>query len=138
MKNSRWLVPILAIVPLFLAAPSLAGGSLMLSDLRELLNQSETLTQEVERSLTNRQRNLEEVVCWGVRLGRHLEPLAGARVAPFRCKFAPNAFLTIEAQNWVILEEGQAIDLDVFLELDPRPSQATVEFRLKSWRWETK
>jgi len=139
VKLTKLLVP-LALLGSFWVQPARAGGSLPLSDILPLIQQSEALEEEVNTALQNAGTTPEEITCVGARLGRHFGPLGAARVAPFDCLFpTPNETqkkLGIEAENLVKLPDGSLVTLEEFLKINPMPAEATLNFKLQSWFWE--
>ena len=117
-----------------------AGGSIALSDLKPLINQSKKLTQEINRTLKNTNQKTDDIICGGVRLGRHFGPLGAARVAPFECLFGKNQILRIEAINQIKLPNGKLTTAeavaDKFTESNPLPEGSVLRMRLRSWKWE--
>jgi hypothetical protein len=117
-----------------------AGGSIALSDLKPLINQSKKLTQEINRTLKNTNQKTDDIICGGVRLGRHFGPLGATRVAPFECIFGKNQILRIEAINQIKLPNGKLTTAeavaDKFTESNPLTEGSVLRMRLRSWKWE--
>ncbi|MFB2937071.1 hypothetical protein ACE1B6_17620 [Aerosakkonemataceae cyanobacterium BLCC-F154] len=135
MNITKFVLP-LAIASSFISQPAFAGGTLALNEIMPLVRQSSKLNTEVNTALRQVGKKPSEITCVGVRLGRHFGPLSAYRVAPFDCNFGSNKVLHIEAENLVTLRNGHSIFLTQFSELQPKPEEAKLVFRLKSWNWE--
>ncbi len=136
MNLGKYIVP-LAIVGCLFPNTALAGGTLSLNEIMPLIRQSKNLMGEVNTALKKTGQKADQVTCITVRLGSHFESLSAYRVAPFDCRFASNKFLHIEAKNLVRLPNGRTIPLENFLNLQPKPTKASLVFRLQSWQWKT-
>jgi hypothetical protein len=136
MKLGKFIVP-LAMAGCLLPNTALAGGTLGLDEIMPLIRQSKKLTGEVNAALQKTGQKADQINCVAVRLGNHFEPLSAYRVAPFDCRFASNKFLHIEAKNLVRLPNGRTIPLEDFLNLQSKPTKASLVFRLQSWQWKT-
>lgn len=136
MKLGNSIVP-LALVGCLFSQTALAGGTLGLDEIMPLIRQSKKLTQEINTALQNTGQKPDQITCVGVRLGRQFQPLDAYRVAPFDCRFSPNKFLHIEAKNQVRLPSNRIIPLEQLLKVQPRPTDASLVFRLQSWQWQT-
>lgn len=134
MKLRNFIVP-WALVGCLWSQTAFASGTLGLDEIMPLIGQSKKLTQEVNSALQNTGQKPEQITCLGIRLGKDFEPIDAYRVAPFDCRFAPNKFLHIEANNQVRLPGGRIIPLEELLKVQPRPTKATLVFRLESWQW---
>ena len=135
MNITKFVLP-LAIASSFISQTALAGGSLALDEIMPLVQQSSKLNTEVNTALRQAGKKPSDITCVGVRLGSQFGPLSAYRVAPFDCNFGSNKVLHIEAENLVTLRNGHSIFLTQFSELQPKPEQAKLVFRLKSWNWE--
>ena len=135
MNITKFVLP-LAIASSFISQTALAGGSLALDEIMPLVQQSSKLNTEVNTALRQAGKKPSDITCVGVRLGSQFGPLSAYRVAPFDCNFGSNKVLHIEAENLVSLRNGHSIFLTQFSELQPKPEQAKLVFRLKSWNWE--
>lgn len=125
----------LVLLLLVLPQVALAWGTLALTDLHTLIEQSEDLQQEITTTLENLQQTPSEIACVGGRVGGHLGALGGARFAPFRCQFG-DRILLIQAENQVILPDGTTFLLEELLDQDPLPEQMSLFYRLTSWQWD--
>jgi hypothetical protein len=135
MNITKFVLP-LAIASSFISQTALATGTLALNEIMPLVRQSSKLNNEVNTALRQAGKKPSEITCVGVRLGSHFGPLSAARVAPFQCNFGNQKILQIEAENFVSLRNGHSIFLFQFSELQPKPEQANLVFRLKSWNWQ--
>lgn len=135
MNITKFMLP-LAIASSLISQTALAGGTLGLDEIMPLVRQSSKLNTEVSTALRQVGKNPSDITCVGVRLGRQFGPLSAYRVAPFECNFGNKKTLKIEAENFVSLRNGHSIFLTQFSELQPKPEQANLVFRLKSWNWE--
>ncbi len=118
------------------ATKSQAGGSLPLSDILPLINQSKKLTKEINVALKNNQQTSENTNCVGRRIGNKLA-LGGARFAPFECRFGnTHKTLKIEAKNYIRLANGKLIPLEKLPDISPQPENVELVMKLKSWRWQ--
>lgn len=134
MQLNKFILPF-SLIGLLISPTALAEGSLALDEIMPLINQSRELKQEVNSMLQQTGKNSGDIVCIGIRLGRHFEPLGAARVAPFECAFGEHKILKIEAENLVKLPNGRTLALEQFLEIQPKPETASLIFRLESWKW---
>jgi hypothetical protein len=135
MNISKFVIP-LAIAGSLISQTALATGTLALNEIMPIVRQSNKLNNEVNTALRQAGKKPTDITCVGVRLGSHFGPLSAARVAPFQCNFGNNKVLHLEAENFVSLRNGHSIFLTQFSELQPKPEQANLVFRLKSWKWE--
>lgn len=135
MNITKFVLP-LAIAGSFISQTAFAEGTLGLDEIMPLVRQSSKLSTEVNNTLRQAGKNPADITCVGVRLGSHFGPLSAARVAPFDCNFGSNKVLHIEAENLVTLRNGHSIFLSQFSELQPKPEQAKLVFRLKTWNWD--
>ncbi len=125
----------LVIIGCFGSQAANAGGSLSFTEVLPLVNQSKKLQKEVNQALLETGKKPSDITCVGVRLGKSFAPLDAARVAPFRCQFKNDKYLTVEARNIVKLPNGKVISLENFQKLTSKPETASLKFRLKSWSW---
>jgi hypothetical protein len=85
------------------------GGSLPLSDLDGLINQSAKLKGEVNAALAKSKRAADSVVCGGNRFPREWRHLGAARAAPYACNFN-GKWLVIDATVTVSGPNGRIYD----------------------------
>ncbi|MGK7928760.1 MAG: hypothetical protein AB4290_26575 [Spirulina sp.] len=114
--------------------PARAGGSLMLSDIDSLIQQSSQLETEIRIVLAETNRKFTEIVCVGGRISSRYGALGGARFAPFRCLFGEQ-LLTIEADNIVDLPDGSSFPLVELHDRESLPQEMSLSFQLRSWSW---
>jgi hypothetical protein len=118
------------------ANKSQAGGSLPLSDILPLINQSKKLTKEINLTLKNNQQTSATTACIGGRISGKLA-LGGARYAPFECRFRnTHKTLKIEAKNYIRLANGKLMPLEKLPDMSPQPENVELVMKLKSWRWQ--
>lgn len=63
------------------------GGSLPLSDINSLINQSAQLKSEVAAALATAHKTADDIICGGNRFPREWMHLGGKRAAPYTCNF---------------------------------------------------
>ena len=91
------------VVVVLAASPALAldtsklgqGGSLPLSDLDRLIDQSAKLKAEVAAALAKINKKADGVICGGNRFPREWVNLGGLRTAPYACNFGG---------HWLVLD----------------------------------
>ncbi|BAZ18148.1 hypothetical protein NIES4071_100310 [Calothrix sp. NIES-4071] len=125
----------LIIVGCFGSQAALAGGSLSFTEILPLVNQSKKLQKEINQTLLETGKKPSDITCVGERLGKRFAPLDAFRVAPFRCQFKNDKYLTVEARNIIKLPNGKSTSLEKFEKLTNKPKSASLNFRLKSWNW---
>lgn len=135
MNITKFVLP-LAIAGSLISQTALAEGTLGLNEIMPLVQQSSKLNTEVNTALRQAGKKPSDITCVGVRLGNQFGPLSASRVAPFECNFGNKKTLKIEAENFVTLRNGHSIFLTQFSEMQSKPEQASLVFRLKSWNWE--
>lgn len=125
----------LVIMGCFGSQAVLAGGSLNFTEILPLVGQSKKLQKEVNQTLLETSKKPSDVTCVATRLGKQFASLHAERVAPFRCQFKNDKYLTIEARNIVKLPNGKFVSLEKFEKLTTKPEGASLKYRIKSWSW---
>lgn len=80
------------------------GGSLPLTDISALFDQSAQLKSEVAAALTAAHKTADDIICAGNRFPREWVNLGGVRAAPYTCNFISkwlslNATVTVSGPN---------------------------------------
>jgi len=132
-------IPVMAF--LLAASPALAfdagklgqGGSLPLSDLDPLINQSAPLKQEVSDALAAINKTADAVVCGGNRFPGQWNYLGGLRAAPYICVFS-GKWLLLDATVQVTGANGQVYDA---ITPDAMKNAVKVSETNPTWKWTT-
>jgi hypothetical protein len=130
------------IVVVLAASPALAldanklgqGGSLPLSDLDHLIDQSAKLKVEVAATLAKINKMADDVICGGNRFPREWVNLGGLRAAPYACNFGGN-WLVLDAQVRVTGDDGTVYD--TITPAAMRKASKVTETH-PTWKWTTK
>jgi hypothetical protein len=130
------------VVVVLAASPALAldtsklgqGGSLPLSDLDHLIDQSAKLKAEVAAALAKIHKKADDVICGGNRFPREWVNLGGLRTAPYACNFGGH-WLVLDAQVRVTGDHGAVYDT-----ITPAAMQKArkVTETQPTWKWTTK
>jgi len=110
------------------------GGSLPLSDLDRLIDQSAKLKAEVAAARAKINKKADDVICGGNRFPREWVNLGGLRTAPYACKFGGN-WLVLDAQVRVTGDDGRVYDA-----ITPAAMQKATKVTetQPTWKWTTK
>lgn len=85
------------------------GGSLPLSDISSLINQSAQLKSEVAAALAAAHKTADDIICGGNRFPSQWVNLGGMRAAPYTCNFigkwlSLNAIVTVSGPHGKIYD----------------------------------
>lgn len=85
------------------------GGSLPLSDISSLINQSAQLKSEVATALAAAHKTADDIICAGNRFPSQWVNLGGMRAAPYTCNFISkwlslNATIAVTGPNGEVYE----------------------------------
>jgi len=122
----------LAAVACATADPTIAGGSVPLSDVLDITKSMPELKTEALKAVDDADAEAEDVQCEGVRLGNHFVLLGGARIGPYACQIGKQ-ILDIEPTSVEFLDKSG----EVLNENDPdlgSRAAATREGAFK-WKW---
>jgi hypothetical protein len=108
------------------------GGSLPLNEIKPLIEQSETLKQEVEHRLATTKASADSVICVGKRFPRQWHKLGGARVSPYRCEFA-DKWLIIRATVRLTSSAGRRYEST---SREAMKNASTISEANPSWQWD--
>lgn len=128
LKFSKMIIVIFCLAMIFAATKSAnAGGSVGFDEVvQNLAGQSPELMAEVHIRLSNENLKISDIVCVGLRLGRHWVHLGGLRIPTFRC--------AIGAQTLTI--DGDVSFYDVSGKVDAGPEDAMyVAMSNPKWSW---
>jgi predicted methyltransferase len=85
------------------------GGSLSLSDISSLVDQSAQLKSEVAAALAAAHKTADDIICGGNRFPREWVNLGGMRAAPYTCNFI-GKWLSLNATVTVGGPKGEVYD----------------------------
>lgn len=85
------------------------GGSLPLTDISSLVDQSSQLKSEVAAALTAAHKTADDIICAGNRFPSQWANLGGMRAAPYTCNFI-SKWLSLNATVTVSGPDGKVYD----------------------------
>jgi hypothetical protein len=85
------------------------GGSLPLTDISSLVDQSSELKSEVAAALTAAHKTTDDIICAGNRFPSQWANLGGMRAAPYTCNFI-SKWLSLNATVTVSGPDGKVYD----------------------------
>lgn len=109
------------------------GGSLSLSDLSSLIDQSAQLKSEVAAALTAAHKTADDIICGGNRFPSQWVNLGGMRAAPYTCNFITK-WLSLNATVTVTGPNGQVYDT---ISADAMKNASKVTETNPTWKWST-
>jgi len=123
------------------ASPALAfdasklgqGGSLSLSDISSLIDQSAQLKSEVAAALTAAHKTADDIICGGNRFPSQWVNLGGMRAAPYTCNFITK-WLSLNATVTVSGPGGKVYDT---ITPDAMKNADKVTETKPTWKWST-
>jgi hypothetical protein len=136
------LLKLFSLVAMIVAAtPALAfdanqlgqGGSLSLSDLSSLIDQSAQLKSEVAAALTAANKTADDIICGGNRFPSQWANLGGMRAAPYTCNFI-SKWLSLNATVTVTGPNGKVYDT---ITPDAMANANKVTETNPTWKWST-
>ncbi len=107
------------------------GGSLPLSDISSLINQSAQLKSEVAAALTAAHKTADDIICGGNRFPREWVNLGGMRAAPYTCNFI-SKWLSLNATVTVTDPNGKVYDT---ITPDAMKNASKVTETKPVWKW---
>lgn len=133
------LKPLILIAMIVAASPALAfdantlgqGGSLSLSDISSLIDQSAQLKSEVAAALTSAHKTADGIICGGNRFPSQWVNLGGMRAAPYTCNFITK-WLSLNATVTVSGPDGKVYDT---ITPDAMKNASKVTETKPVWKW---
>ncbi len=109
------------------------GGSLSLSDISALVDQSAQLKSEVAAALATAHKTADDIICGGNRFPREWVNLGGMRAAPYTCNFITK-WLSLNATVTVSGPNGKVYDT---ITPDAMKNADKVTETNPTWKWST-
>jgi len=108
-------------------------GSLPLSDINPLINQSAQLKTEVDAALAAAHKKADDIICGGNRFPREWVNLGGKRTAPYACNFI-GKWLSLNATITVSGPHGKVYDT---ITRAAMKNASKVTETKPTWKWTT-
>ena len=109
------------------------GGSLSLSNISSLIDQSAELKGEVAAALAAAHKTADDIICGGNRFPREWVNLGGMRAAPYTCNFI-GKWLSLNATVTVSGPNGKAYDTNTQAAM--KNADKVTETK-PVWKWST-
>jgi hypothetical protein len=138
-REGKLLKPLSLIAVMVAASPALAfdanklgqGGSLPLTDISSLIDQSAQLKSEVAAALTAAHKTADDIICGGNRFPSQWVNLGGMRAAPYTCNFI-SKWLSLNATVTVSGPNGKVYDT---ITPDAMKNASKVTETEPVWKW---
>jgi hypothetical protein len=108
-------------------------GTLPLDDLAPLIAKSASLQQDINKALSETNKQQEDVRCLGMRFPGPWKNLGGLRVSPYACDFGPK-WLQIYATVRITDRHGQAFET---ITAKAMKNATKVSETNLNWKWTT-
>jgi hypothetical protein len=108
------------------------GGSVVMTDIMPLIEQSPPLKREVTEAAAKIGKKPDDVVCGGMRFSGRWTHLGGYRVSPYICMFGDDRFLEIRADVRITGRNGKAFDK---VTPDAMKNASRIHETRPTWRW---
>ncbi len=127
--TSLWLVALGSIGTINVAW---AGGSIALSELRQLIQTSSPLTAQINAEASRAGTPTDQITCDAERLGNRVWPkLGGTRVGPYRCTIG-NRILKITTEQTYFDKTGKKLKMN---QAGVQTNAVKVQENNVSWTW---